>query len=252
VCERCYLLYQQAKDLLKLEVEFAAKMGLPVTEDSLIEVLGDRSRLLVESKSRSLYELRQDRVPRKIEIGRGFEIEVSNDVPLRTLSQQTNMIRYRLLIFFQTIREITSFEPYPYYLEYQLFGQKMRYRLDSASEDKDKEVSINRFRMFYLFAPSARTLSDYFQAVRSLHLQITTEETKAKREVFATLDLDLTDFEEVHMRELYKMFNLKNGKWGWGLSVSIGLVPGGEWDTSNMNLRYDRGIFLPPNDYFVC
>jgi hypothetical protein len=54
------------------------------------------------------------------------------------------------------------------------------------------------------------------------------------------------------MRELYKMFNLKNTAWGWGLSASIGLVPGGETQTSGLNIVQHCGIYLPPQDYFAC
>ena len=70
VCERCYKLYTYTKDLMEIEVKYAEKLGIALTEElkyNMVMNVGSKY-LEEESKSREVSKLEQSIPERTLKI----------------------------------------------------------------------------------------------------------------------------------------------------------------------------------------
>lgn len=79
---------------------------------------------------------------------------------------QKTLTRYRLMVFIQSLNEVPADIDLKknYFIEYSLFDQKIKYKLDVANiqrRGKQNYLPINKVKIFYFFSPNQRTLTDF-------------------------------------------------------------------------------------------
>lgn len=80
---------------------------------------------------------------------------------------QKPLIRYRLMVFLQSLNEIPADIDLKknYYIEYNLFDQKLKYKLDVSNiqrKGRQNWLPINKVKVFYLFSPAPKLLGEFF------------------------------------------------------------------------------------------
>ena len=166
------------------------------------------------------------------------------------------MIRYRFIINLVSIDEVVQVDPnLVYYLEFSFINIKVRYKLDVQL--MDSVIILNKLRVIYAFCHDRKALNEFISLQESLCIHMVSENKKKERVVWGKVELPLAEFlsDKIIKREYYKMFNLKDVAWGWGLTANIGISSsGGYVDTSRNIFRSYKGVLYYPQNlhYFSC
>lgn len=160
------------------------------------------------------------------------------------------MIRYRFIINLVEIDELTKTDPsLTYYIEYSLINIKVKYKLDI--HPTDKTVVLNKLRVIYAFCHDRKTLNEFITEQRSLTIHIVTENEKKEKTIWGKTELPLEELisDKIIKREYYKMFNMKDVSWGWGLTANIGISSSHRCvDTSRNIFRKHKGLVYYPEN----
>lgn len=109
----------------------------------------------------------------------------------------------------------------PYYIEYYIFDQKQRYKIDLSSAfsvNGDILIPINKLRMFFMFSQDRKNINEYINEQKSITLNLYCENEK-----LGTVSFELNDFlsDNVIKREMFKVFSGKKLPiLSWGLKVT--------------------------------
>lgn len=92
-----------------------------------------------------------------------------------TSELQKSLIRYRIMIYLQSLNELPGDIDLKksYYVEYSLFDQKIKYKLDLNNiQRKGRQIylPINKVKVFYFFVQSPKNLSDFFNEEKVVNI----------------------------------------------------------------------------------
>ena len=113
----------------------------------------------------------------------------------------------------------------------------------------DTLVALNKLRVVYCFCHDRKTLNEFITAQECLSVSLVCENEKKERLTWGKVELPLAEFlsDKIIKREYYKMFNLKEVAWGWGLTANIGISSSnGYVDTSRNIFRSYKGLVYYP------
>ena len=219
--EKSFKLFKEIEKLTEIQMKFSLMLGIPISEDLKEWPLNPISRSRFASSRNQPADSYKDPV-----------------IPARKPAPQNqSLMRYRLMIYLQSLNELPGDIDLKrnYFVEYTLFDQKMKYKLDLANlQKKGKQIylPINKVKVFYLFAHERKAVSDFFYAEKvffsifcikfifkkSLSFRLFFEQKKV-----GVADLELNDFtnETSITREYFKYFSGKEllPILSWGLSV---------------------------------
>ena len=139
-----------------------------------------------------------------------------------------------------------------YYLQYELFGQKVRFQAKfdnyEACDDNLFKINIEKIKLFYFFAEKRDLIKAYIKNSPALRVELYENEEK-----FGTLELELDEFksDKVVKRDFFKMFSGKRvfPYLSWGLFISVGLYQSGNISTSSLKLANRDGLLIPEPEY---
>lgn len=222
----------------KYELRFAKAVGIPLNEES-------KYNALYGTKKFSINELVDDNDLSKINkqlsqlvlTEENFDSENNNNTNSsqnKSSNDYQNRIyltRYRLAIFLNFLKDVPlDLDTMKnYYLEYYVFDQKVKIKLDANNLIKKGNfnyIPINKIRLFYFFSQSKKEVNYFLNEQKVLTINLLVEIKKngpSDLKKLGTIDIDLTEFvsDKIIKREYFKYFSGKDilPILSWGLNV---------------------------------
>jgi len=163
-----------------------------------------------------------------------------------TKNNNTNYIkRYRMMLYLHMLYDIPKDidATKNYYIEYSIFNQKQRYKIDLTSAfsiNGDILIPINKLRIFFLFSQDRRNINEFINEQKVIALNLFCDNEK-----IGTANFELNDFlsDKVIKREMFKVFSGKKLPiLSWGLKVTMGLIEGGNEDFNRIRLSEHKNV----------
>ncbi|KAM3146974.1 hypothetical protein pb186bvf_000690 [Paramecium bursaria] len=256
VCKQCYNLYKETEQLIELQLIFNKMLGVPVTEDTNYNML----TLKANKVNNDPMKPNSDQMHSDVQV---FDISATKQLVLdelnipqihNTVIKQLN--RFRFMVLINQLGEIPTYVDLSkhYFIEYQIFDQRQRIRLDiqtSQQNDKGYILLLNRMRLFYIFSNGRVGLSDYLAQQQNLTMTLYCEST-----ALGSIDLDMVEFqsERVIRKEYnkYFCFNKEAPFLQWEINLILGMVDSGPINVTRVKLQEHNGVYLPNPDYCTC
>ncbi|KAL4477278.1 hypothetical protein ABPG73_003404 [Tetrahymena malaccensis] len=270
VCSSCFKLYIEIDKLITAEFNFAKIIGIPVTEDTKIN-LTSATQLNGfygtfnnpnQSKINNFIDNPGDKqMPQNWEfnIEPETEIIVKNNFPSNESDNDLNKLcKYRFMVLINSVRDIPIQKEVErnYYLEYSFLDIKEKYKIEmqhavqSGDDYSNFHVPLNRMRIFYFFVTSRKQLNQFINQNQFLQINLLCE-----NKIIGNTQLELNEFtsDQVIRNEYFKVFNGKDlPLLKWSVTVTLGLVASQEIDVKRIGLREYQGIYLPNSLYYTC
>jgi len=273
VCKSCYKLHQETERLRQIEFELAQSLGIPVNPEKrpdLVSVTGFSSSdpasnialmnqaLNIQTASSPTHHNNTEGEKEKEKTGFISNLSgVMSETPHSpTKNNNTNYIkRYRMMLYLHMLYDIPKDidATKNYYIEYSIFNQKQRYKIDLTSAfsiNGDILIPINKLRIFFLFSQDRRNINEFINEQKVIALNLFCDNEK-----IGTANFELNDFlsDKVIKREMFKVFSGKKLPiLSWGLKVTMGLIEGGNEDFNRIRLSEHKNIYLTSPDYYTC
>jgi len=266
VCDSCYKLHEETEKLRHLEFEFAKALGIPVNPEKKIDLV---SATTFGDQDMKNYMLNQTLQSQKALNKSKLDV-TDNDLP--TLKSNHSAVfsdnlgspksgknqymkRYRMMLYLHMLYDVPKDidANKNYYIEYSIFGQKQKYKIDLASAfsiNGDILIPLNKLRMFFFFTHDRKNVNEFLNDQKAICLNLYCD-----NERIGTVSFELTDFlsENVIKREMFKVFSGKKLPiLSWGLKASLGLVDGGKEDINRVRLSEHKNVYVTSPDYYTC
>ncbi len=114
-----------------------------------------------------------------------------------------------------------------YFLEYQLMGQKIRYKLQTKNNTHGV-IPLRKLKLFYFFAHSHEDVNEGIANNPNIIINLVTEHKQnGEKKAIGNLELSLKSCLSTKptKKDFYKFFSIENVSYGWGLEGSLGLIP---------------------------
>ncbi|KRX09079.1 hypothetical protein PPERSA_01966 [Pseudocohnilembus persalinus] len=178
VCVLCYKIYTEVEKLINIEYEFAQKLGIPCSTDTKYKMLNLQLDESESGKQQGIKEMykgvhNQKDIPPswQMDIRDNGRLIMENYQPRVQYQVEKKLYRYRLLIMFDNLMEIPDNIDFTknYYIQYELFGQTVKYKLDfsdakymtnTKNEKRRIQINIDKIRQFYFFAKGQKIIED--------------------------------------------------------------------------------------------
>lgn len=221
----------------KYELRFAKAVGIPLNEES-------KYNALYGTKKFSINELVDDNDFSKInkqlsqlvltEENSNSENKNNSSSPNKSGHDYQNRIyltRYKLAIFLNFLKDVPLDLDIMknYFLEYNIFDQKVKIKLDSNNLIKKGNfnyIPIDKIRLFYFFSQSKKEVNYFLNEQKVLTINLLVEIKKngaSDLKKLGIIDIDLREFisDKVIKREYFKYFSGKEifPILSWGLNV---------------------------------
>jgi len=237
--------------LRKVEFEFAKALGIPVSEDRKVDYAG----VITFMPSTDAPDVQGNTISNYRDNIIGQELKYNPNKCVRWLDgeiiffdsskQSKYMKRYRTIIYIHMLYDIPKDIDYKknYYIEYTIFGQKQRYKVDMASAfsyQGDIMVPINKLRVFYFFSYDRKGVAEFINQQKTCPMALYCGEEK-----IGTTEIDLKDFLSDHVikSECFKVFSGKTLPiLSWGIKLTLGLLEGGDEDITKLKLNTHKGV----------
>lgn len=247
VCNQCFALYKQVRELNKVAKTFSKVLGIPV--DSKNEA--HTKQLQKDSHGNDMIDSSSKHEKAKdIDIDDFVKAQVSKQKEEEeAIMQIEHLHRFKLLFI---IYDLIEFSKVPealdgYHLVYSLMGEKTKMKLATRRTFKAGVpiVPINKLRLHYFFSDYRKDLMNYINngpLVVKLY---------NKSELISKVSLDIKDFRSPHVNQK----SYYSAMVGNDVSCYIRCMVGIEMDTpeainvTGIKLTHHRGVYLPPKDY---
>ena len=100
----------------------------------------------------------------------GWELPREQQLKFELSGDRVEVQKYRLMVYIHGLRDVPNWaqsSPNKYQLEYSLLGQKIKVPLkwekSEMGEDGLVKLSLERIKVFYLFAASRDAIKDYIK-----------------------------------------------------------------------------------------
>lgn len=177
VCKQCYLLYTEVDNLIKVEAHYNRVLGVPVSDETQYLMLTIIPNQKVNEIIKPTESNSQQTQVFDISSSKQLVLKADN-IPLIHTTELKRMNRFRFYVLIHSLRDVPQSNDITrnYYLEYSIFDQKQRVKLDFSCAqlyDKGYYININRMRQFFFFSHSVRKgLSEYIQSTRTLTMYL--------------------------------------------------------------------------------
>ncbi len=215
-------------------MRFAKSVGIPLNEESKYNALYGTKKFSINELVDEEDFSKINKQLSKITLNNDSEAENNENAQNKNANSNQNQIiltRYRLAIFLNYLKDVPLDldTNKTYYLEYHIFEQKVKIKLDSSNLIKKGNfnyIPINKIRLFYIFSHSKKEVNYFLNEQKFLTINLLMETKKNGNndlKKLGTIDLDLTEFvsDKIIKREFSKYFSGKDifPILSWGLNV---------------------------------
>jgi hypothetical protein len=215
-------------------LRFAKSVGIPLNEESKYNALYGTKKFSINELVDEEDFSKINKQLSKITLNNDSEAENNENAQNKNANSNQNQIiltRYRLAIFLNYLKDVPLDldTNKTYYLEYHIFEQKVKIKLDSSNLIKKGNfnyIPINKIRLFYIFSHSKKEVNYFLNEQKFLTINLLMETKKNGNndlKKLGTIDLDLTEFvsDKIIKREFSKYFSGKDifPILSWGLNV---------------------------------